>query len=242
LSKLRKEKGIIVRTFKYGESSLILDILTESSGLKSFIIQSVRKQKSRISPSSVQLLASVDIDYYHKEDTELFQLKEIKTNVLWLSLYSDMRKMSMGMYMAELTKKIVNKYENHSDVYELLWQVLYKLENSDQSWSAHLWYTIQLKALSGFSLLKKELDDDHYYDIRSSQTLRTKPLHGYFFDKDMMEILKELEDLEIEHIDAIVIGKNVKNILLENLIEYFKVHVHNFTDVKSLDILKTVFE
>ena len=242
MSKLKKEAGIIVRSFKYGESSLILDILTAEFGLKSFIIQSVRKQKSRISPTSVQLLASVDIDYYFKEDTELYQLKEIKTNELWISIYSDMRKMSMGMYVAELTKKIVNKYENHEDVYTLLKQVLYKLEHSDHCWSLHLWYTIQLKSLSGFSLLRTTLDDDQYYDIRSGQIQLVKPFHGYYFDQNMLAILKEIESMEIEHIELLTIGKQLKNVLLENLLEYFKMHVHNFTEVKSLDILKTVFE
>lgn len=242
MSKLKKERGIIVRSFKYGESSLILDILTENSGLKSFIIQSVRKQKSKTSPSSVQLLASVDIDYYDKENTELFQLKEIKSNQLWLSLYSDMRKTSMGMYMAELTKKIINKYENHSDVFELLLHVLYKLENSDHSWSIHLWYTIQLKSLSGFSLLRRILEEDHYYDILTSQSVRSKPIHGYYFDREMMSLLKTIEDMELEHVEKLNISKNLKNLLLDNIIEYFKVHVHNFSDIKSLSILKTVFE
>ena len=114
MSKLRKEKGIVLRSFKYGETSLILDILTENFGLKSFIIQSVRKAKSRTSPSSVQLMAAVDIDFYLKEDTELFQLKEIRSNRLWISIYSDMRKIAMSMYMAEVTRKVVNKYENHN--------------------------------------------------------------------------------------------------------------------------------
>ena len=229
MSKLKKERGIIVRSFKYGESSLILDILTEEFGLKSFIIQSVRKQKSRTSPSSVQLMASVDIDYYYKEDSELFQLKEIKNNVLWLSLYSDMRKMSMGMYMAELTKKIINKYENHSDVYELFFHVLNKLDNSETSWSIHLWYTIQLKLLSGFSLLQKELAGELYYDIRSGEIVGLKPFHGFFFDGAMMNLLKELEDMALEQVDSIIIPKNIKSELLENLIEYFKVHVHNLS-------------
>ncbi|MBK6373156.1 MAG: DNA repair protein RecO [Saprospiraceae bacterium] len=137
MSKLRKEKGIVLRSFKYGETSLILDILTENFGLKSFIIQSVRKAKSRTSPSSVQLMAAVDIDFYLKEDTELFQLKEIRSNRLWISIYSDMRKIAMSMYMAEVTRKVVNKYENHSEIYDLLSVSLEMLENSHHAWSLH---------------------------------------------------------------------------------------------------------
>lgn len=242
MSKLRKEKGIVVRTFKYGESSLILDILTETHGLKSFIIQGVRKNKSRTSPSAVQLMASVDIDFYHKEDTELFQLKEIKNNEIWIDLYGDMRKLSMGMYMAELTKKVVNKYENHQDVYDLLLRTLHVIENGDDVWSVHIWYTVQLKLLTGFSLPENHMDDDHYYDIRSSLITRARPAHGSYFDTEMMNMLKKLELASIEDIAHIHISKSLKNALLNNLIDYFKVHIHNFTSIQSLEVLKTVFE
>ena len=40
MSKLLKEKGIIVRSFKYGESSLILDILTSAFPNIQFIVTS----------------------------------------------------------------------------------------------------------------------------------------------------------------------------------------------------------
>lgn len=100
-------------------------------------------------------MAAVDIDFYLKEDTELFQLKEIRSNRLWISIYSDMRKIAMSMYMAEVTRKVVNKYENHSEIYDLLSVSLEMLENSHHAWSLHLWYTVHLKVYSGFSDTKE---------------------------------------------------------------------------------------
>ena len=44
-----------------------------------------------------------------------------------------------------------------------------------------------------------------------------------------MNLLKELEDMALEQVDSIIIPKNIKSELLENLIEYFKVHVHNLS-------------
>lgn len=242
MSKLRKEKGIVLRSFKYGETSLILDILTENFGLKSFIIQSVRKAKSRTSPSSVQLMAAVDIDFYLKEDTELFQLKEIRSNRLWISIYSDMRKIAMSMYMAEVTRKVVNKYENHIEIYDLLSLSLEQLENSHHAWSLHLWYTVHLKVYSGFSLIQKKIGSDQFYDIRSGDILNVPPNHGFYFDEKMMQLLRELEQLPIEQIDEVIMGRNLKNNMLDNLLEYFKIHIHNFNNIQSLDVLKTVFE
>ncbi len=241
MSKLRKEKGIVIRTFKYGESSLILDILTEASGLKSFIIQGVRKYKSRTSPSAVQLMASVDIDYYYKEDTELYQLKEIKNNEIWIELYGDMRKLSMGMFIAELTKKVVNKYENHQDIYFLLLETLRRLETGHDVWSIHIWYTVQLKLLTGFSLLQNSLNPDQYFDIKNNMVTGIRPIHGSYFDMEMMSLLKKLELIPIEEVEQIHISKSLKNDILNNLIDYFKVHIHNFTSIQSLEVLKTVF-
>ncbi|MCO6462032.1 MAG: DNA repair protein RecO [Saprospiraceae bacterium] len=242
MSKLQKEKGIILRSFKYGESSLILDILTTGHGLQSFIIQNVRKVNSKTSPSSTQLAASVDVDFYFKENAELFRLKEIKVNNIRVSLYSDIRKMSIAMFLVEISRKILNKYEQHEEEYYLLSNVLDDLEKFADNWSIHIWYLLRIQDLHGISILRQHWDTGKYFDILIQSETNVKPGHPSFFDRDELLLLKEINLMSVRDMSQIFLNRNKRNELLEKLIGYIRMHIPGLLEIKSLEILKTVFD
>ncbi len=242
MSKLLKDKGIVVRTFKYGETSVILDILTEVHGLGSFILQGVRKSKSRTSPSSIQLAASVDLDFYMKENTDLHQLKELKVNTIRTSIYSDIRKIALCMFLSELTRRMLNKYENHQLEFSLLQSVLDDLEANDDNWSIHIWYLIRLLEISGFSLLKHRVHPEYYYDIPSDTITSNRPLHHSYLSGYDMITLTQLNQADVRQVSQFKPKRDERNRLVEKLLDFLKVHIPGFQHIQSFDVLKYVFE
>jgi recombinational DNA repair protein (RecF pathway) len=100
-----------------------------------------------------------------KKNADLYQLKEIKVNTIWNSLYSDIRKITMCMFLTELTRKVLNKYENHDEEYIILFNILKDLENHDDNWSLHIWYLLQLQQIQGISILRHPIESGNYFDI-----------------------------------------------------------------------------
>jgi len=74
---MEKSNGIVVRAVKYGESSLILEILTEYNGLSSFIVSGVRKAKKNTS-SLYHPMQQLDIVHYPAKGESLARIKEVK--------------------------------------------------------------------------------------------------------------------------------------------------------------------
>ncbi|MFN2394169.1 MAG: DNA repair protein RecO [Bacteroidales bacterium] len=56
--------GIVLHSFKYGDSGIIARILTPDFGLQSYLVQGVRKSKSRIRASQFQPLTLLDMVVY----------------------------------------------------------------------------------------------------------------------------------------------------------------------------------
>ena len=79
---LIKTRGIILRTLKYGETSLIMDIYTENYGLNSYIVGGVRNKKSTTKSGSLQIMSLVEIVAYHKSAKSLYRIKEISALIL----------------------------------------------------------------------------------------------------------------------------------------------------------------
>ena len=59
-----KTRGILLKTTKYSETSLICKILTEERGLKSYIISGVRKKKGKTSAGLLQVMSILDLVVY----------------------------------------------------------------------------------------------------------------------------------------------------------------------------------
>jgi DNA repair protein RecO (recombination protein O) len=86
---IHKTKGIVLRSVKYGETSVIVTILTELFGLQSYLVNGIRKQSGK--PVSKQdcsnPLAILDLVIYHQETKNLQRLKEYSWNYLYQNIF-----------------------------------------------------------------------------------------------------------------------------------------------------------
>ena len=71
-------EGIVLRSIKYGESSVIATIFSREFGRQSFIINSARSNKSKNKARILQPLFLVEFVSYQKQSREVQRVKEIK--------------------------------------------------------------------------------------------------------------------------------------------------------------------
>src|SRR5690606_27448832 len=89
-SMLLKTRGIVFRSVKYSETSLIVDIYTEEKGLRKYIISGVRKARSSVSAGLFQVMSLVDIVGYEREGKDLNRLKEIRPAYIFRAIPFDL--------------------------------------------------------------------------------------------------------------------------------------------------------
>ena len=77
---LHKTKGIVLKTVKYGETSLIGTLYTELFGVQSYMINGVRTS-SRKGPGKANMFqpaAILDLVVYHNEMRQLQRIREFQ--------------------------------------------------------------------------------------------------------------------------------------------------------------------
>ena len=96
-STLHKTKGIVLRTVKYGETSLIAGIYTELFGMQSYLVQGVRtsNKKGPGKANYFQPGTVLDMVVYHNELKHLQRIKEFKWAWLYQHTHSDIMKLSL---------------------------------------------------------------------------------------------------------------------------------------------------
>ena len=100
--------GIVFRTVKYGETSVIADIFTAEKGLHTFIAGNVRSAKARMPFNLFQPMMVVEMVAYYRDDpTALNRLKELRAGEIWKAIPFDIRRGAVALFMAEICRKSI---------------------------------------------------------------------------------------------------------------------------------------
>src|SRR3954466_5850032 len=99
-----KTKGVVLRTVKYGETSVITTVYTELFGVQSYIVKGVRQasKKSHGKALYFQPAAILDMVVHHNDLKNLNFIKEFQWAHLYQHVLFDVVKNTVAMYLIEL--------------------------------------------------------------------------------------------------------------------------------------------
>ncbi len=243
-----KTKGIILRTIKYGETSLIATTFTELFGVQTYLVNGVRK----IQPKGGKIImlqpgALLDMEVYHNELKNMQRLKDCNWSLVYTHLLSDVIKNSVLTFMMELLFKTVRQPESDINLFDFCEDSLIYLDKCKPSHTANfaLYFSLQLPQFFGFKIespsIEKTSQDKIYLDLKEGKFENEKPLHHHFIEGELA--LQTIELLKIMHpdeLDQIKLNKEIRRNLLLAYLEYFSLHLNDFGQMKSLKIMQEV--
>jgi len=239
---LLKTKGIVFRSLKYSESSLILDIYTYEKGLRSYIISGVRNKKSKTKAGIMQISSLVDILAYDKNQNSLQRIKEIKPSYLYKQVPFNVVRSSLAIFMMELCRKGIKESEHNFSLFNFVEEWLIHLDTSKNKLSnVPLVFMIQLADEIGFGLQNNFGPDKRLFDLKEGSFVSEDSSVESFVELEASEVLSQLLSTDILNYHSIVIKRQIRTSLLAHLIKFYQWHIDNFNELKSLDVLKTVF-
>ncbi|MCB0806703.1 MAG: DNA repair protein RecO, partial [Bacteroidales bacterium] len=148
---LQATRGIIFKTVKYSESSIIAKIYTEQSGLQSYMVRGLRSKKSTIRQALFQALTPVELVAYHREKKELQNLKEIKVAYPFVSIPFDIKKSTILLFLNEVLYQVIREEESNPDLFNFIFNAIIKLDKLTENNSVfHLVFLVQLTRFLGF--------------------------------------------------------------------------------------------
>src|ERR1700737_1159994 len=116
---LYKTRGIVLRTVKYGETSLIATLFTELFGLQSYLVNGVRAS-SKKGPGKANLFqpaAILDLVVYHSDLKNLQRIKEFRWSYIPQEIFSDIRKNAVSVFMVEILSRSLKQPEAHEELF-----------------------------------------------------------------------------------------------------------------------------
>jgi len=81
-----------------------------------------------------------------------------------------------------------------------------------------------------------------YFDLREGIFVSEKEMHGYFLEEELSKLVHQFLNIDLTKIHEIKISRDSRKALLRKLITYYRLHIENFPDLNSHQILEEVLE
>jgi len=136
---IHKTKGIVLRSVKFGETSLVVTAYTELFGMQSYIVNGVRMASKKGTPKAVffQPASILDLIVYHNEFKNLQRLKEFRWAHLYQHILSDVRKNAVALFMIELLNKCLKEPEHNNELFYFIEDALLHLDEASDTVTAN---------------------------------------------------------------------------------------------------------
>lgn len=239
---IEKTGGIVLHTVRYGESSLIATVYTEQFGRQSYIINAARDTRSKKKVVFMQPLFILDMEVYFKPGREIQRVKEIRLAYPYLSVPFDIRKSAQTVFLAEVLYKILQEEEKNEGLYQFLESSLKNFDSLDKgAVNFQIWFLSHLSGFLGIRPLEEETGGT-WFDLEKGMLVDRLPLHNHFMESEITGIFRKLLVMNINELPGISIGRDYRMQLLIKQLEYLNLHFAGFGNIRSLDVLKQVFE
>lgn len=239
-----KTKGIVLRSIKYGETSLVVTIFTELFGIQTYMVNGVRtSKKSAAKANHFQPTAIVDLVVYHSEHKSMQRIKEFSWGMLYTNLLSDVIKNSIASYMAELVQKCLKQPEPNPDLFSFCIESFLAIDEANKMVTANfaLFFTLHLTHFFGFRMADNFNSENTVLDLQEGQFTNQQPTHPYFIDGHLAaltsDLLKVMQPYELEEFK---LNRETRRALLLKYLDYYALHIHDFGQMKTLLVLHEV--
>lgn len=251
-----KTRGIIIRTVKYGETSLIVDVLTEAKGLRTYIVSGVRQSKSKIGAALLQVPSLVALEAYERENVniqKINRLREIKLAYVFQKIPFDIQRGAIALFMAEVVRRIVREDgmgEEHASMFVFIFEAFRFLDTTTQSFAnLHLGFLVMLSHFLGFYPLQNAKNppitegviNDEIFDMKEGIFRNDAIGHRDFIDAHQSKLFKLLLQTNFFDIHTLHFSRVERQTLLKNLLTFFSLHIEQMGKMNTHLILQEIF-
>jgi len=216
-------KGILFNYIKYSDNSLIIELFTADRGKESFLISTKKFPKNFF-----KLLSIYDIEIIIKDNRNIQKIKNISL-IYNFNFYFNHIKSCIIIFISEFLNKITPKSQPDPNLFNFIENSIYAFNNLDKGFANfHLSFILKLTKYLGISIenfLLSELNDSENLEENFHSTIL---LHLYRIDYDFL--------------DEIKLNKNLRNEILNKIMNFYSANYYTLSNIKSLEVLKEIFD
>jgi DNA repair protein RecO (recombination protein O) len=241
---LHKTKGIVIRSVKYGDTSLVSTIFTAQYGLQTYMVQGVRSSKTKNNKASLlQPATLLDLVVYHKPNTNMQRIKEFQFAYLYHTLQEDIIKNSIALFSVELLLRLLPENAPLPELFDLSFDYFQKLDilTVKEVSNFPLYFVIRCGCILGYELKGGYSAATPHLDLREGGFTEHSPkLPPYLQDEDARLLAELIKIKRIDDLYRTEMNAAMRYRLLDWYIDFLQMHTQHMGSMKSLQVLQSI--
>lgn len=235
-----KTRGIVLSTLRYSDSSVIVRIYTEIAGLRSFMVRTGKGKSALMKMSMLQPLGLVELSFDRDEKKSLHSPRSLERDGILKGIPFDTVKTCIALFMAEVVGRSIAEEETNTRVFAFLHRSVMMLdEETDPVKNFHLKFMIEFSGHLGFFPHERN-HDAAFFDLLEGEFVNHEPLHPHYLQGSCVAIFERLIDTPFSEHHAVRIGNDNRRLLLQGLVDYYRLHLHGMKEIQSHKVLEEV--
>jgi DNA repair protein RecO (recombination protein O) len=237
---LQNTKGIVLRSVKYGESSLIVTIFTELFGVQSYLAQGVRKAKKN-NAGLLQPTTLLEIETDHKPVKNLQRIRNFNTAFLYQTLQGDVIKNSIAIFSVEVLLKLLPEHAPFPELFELSYDYFLSLDRIGTSDCGNfpISFLINIGELLGYKVKGEYSTQTPYLDLQAGGFVGNESPEAQLNEDDTIQ-LNNLMLATGDNIATIRLSSNTRNRLTDWYLDFLRIHSQHLGQIRSLEVLRAI--
>ena len=221
---LTKTQAIVLHSLKYGETRLIVDMFTRSQGRQSFIVSIPKSVKGKIKKQLFQPLTLLEIESDLRPKLQLQKLSDVRLASPFSSIPFDPNKLSISLFIAEFLYYALRSEQHNEPLFDYIVNSIQWLDaQTDRFANFHLVFLMRLSRFLGF-----------YPNL--------EPVHRDFLHPQEAEKIQLMMRMDFPTMHLFRMSHQERNRLLEVSLIYYRLHIPDFPELKSVSVLQELYQ
>jgi len=206
------------------------------------MIKGMRSRKTGKRNILFQPLFILDLELYYKASHEMQNLKEFSVFFTPYDIYSNIRKSAVAMFLGEVLTSVLREESPNEEMFDFIEKsIIYFDKSPDGYANFHISFLAGLSSFLGFEPGRQYEKDDAYFDMLNGVFVTIPPVHGNYATEEISAILAEFFNSSYDSASNISLTGKIRNDILETLVRFYSLHLPGLKRIKSLEVLKEVF-
>lgn len=224
------QTGFLLSYTRFGDHDAVLHCFTAEAGFQSFFLRGIYSAKNK---KKAYLLPLNELNITLKPGVGRLLTATKLEPVSGPSGEQDLTSVNISFFLADFCQQILRDLQKQNDVYHELSEVSAQLRSGNRR--AHLIFLMRMLKLSGYYPL---LNAEDYLNAEAG--VFEAHIYHPIFEKVISGYWKKLYDADFPY-QLTIERADIRN-LLDSIMIYYKLHFPNFSQPKSLDVLREIYQ
>ena len=232
--------AIVLSKIRYKDNDIIVKIFTREYGAISFIVKgSAKSKKSKIKLVYFQELTIVNIQFNFNPNRNLQYIKDLEIKHHYSSSHTDLVKASVIIFLSEFLSNIITHQKKEVELYDYIEESLIWYDENHFNPYFHLIFLTELTKYLGFY---PDISNNHLQYFNLEEGIYEASKTGKYSIKDLnLDLFNHILGIKFDSNHLSALNSEEKMKVLNIIITYYKLHINNFKELKSLDIIRNTY-